>query len=133
MLQISSVTPSFVCRRPLWYGAFLIIHSVCLAFQSFSLFLSCRFCAAPQTNTTQLSTSDNDLIGYVELQTSSNAVYLMLHPVSDDVGDVGIALRGLVDFVERWEFVDLDFEVRELDFVGVVGSRLLILYLGSWV
>lgn len=45
----------------------------------------------------------------------------------------GIALRGLLGFVERWEFMDLDFEVRELDFVGVVGSRLLILYLGSWV
>lgn len=34
----------------------------------------------------------------------------------------GIALRGLVDFVERWEFVDLEFDVRELGVVGVVGS-----------
>ena len=37
----------------------------------------------------------------------------------------GTTLRGLADFVERWEAVDLDFEVRELDVVGIVGSGLL--------
>ena len=37
----------------------------------------------------------------------------------------GTTLRGLADFVERWEFRDLDFEVRERDFTGVLGGGLL--------
>lgn len=38
----------------------------------------------------------------------------------------GTTLRGLSDFVEAWEFVDFDFEVRETGFRGVVGSGLLV-------
>ena len=53
-------------------------------------------------------------------------MHLILHPGSDMTwGMWGTTLRGLAEFVERWEFVDLDFEVRERLITGVVGSGLL--------
>ncbi len=35
-------------------------------------------------------------------------------------------VRGLIDFVDRWEAVDLDFEVREMGVEGIVGSGMLV-------
>lgn len=38
----------------------------------------------------------------------------------------GTTLRGLADFVERWDCVDFDFEVRETGYTGIVGKGLLV-------
>lgn len=40
-------------------------------------------------------------------------------------GMFGTTVRGLSEFVERWAFVDFDFEVQELGYGGFVGSGLL--------
>ena len=38
----------------------------------------------------------------------------------------GTTLRGLADFVERWEFRDLDFEATEFGLIGVAGTGMLV-------
>lgn len=75
----------------------------------------------------ELNSGFDRVIGENELQTSSNAVYLIVHPGSEMTwGMWGTTLQGLTDFVERWEPVDLDFEVMVSGIVGVVGSGLLV-------
>lgn len=75
----------------------------------------------------ELNSGAGGVIVHDELQTSSNAVYLILHPGSQMTWGIwGTTLRGLADFVEQWEFVDMDFQVRELGIVEVVGSGLLV-------
>ncbi len=66
-------------------------------------------------------------MGTAEVQAYSRAVHLILHPGDRMTwGMWGTTLRGLGDFVERWEYVDFDFEVREMGYAGVVGSGLLV-------
>lgn len=67
----------------------------------------------------------DDLIGASELQISSNAVHLILHPgTAMTWGMWGNTLRGLALFFAKFEYVDLDFAAVELSEAGVVGSGL---------
>lgn len=69
----------------------------------------------------------DDLIGASELQTSSNAVYLILHPgTAMTWGMWGTTLRGLAYFFDKYEYVDLDFAAVELSDAGIVGNGLLV-------
>lgn len=87
--------------------------------------LSCLL-QATTTVISELNSGRDRAIDQNELQVFSHAVHLILHPGSDMTwGMWGTTLRGLAEFVERWEFVDLDFEVRESRVTGVVGSGLL--------
>ena len=75
----------------------------------------------------ELNNGKDKWIGKAELQKSSNSVYLILHPGNEMTwGMWGTTLRGLADFVERWEFRDLDFDVTEFGRVGLVGNGMLV-------
>ena len=75
----------------------------------------------------ELNNGRDKWIGKSELQKSSNSVYLILHPSNEMTwGMWGTTLRGLADFVERWEFRDLDFEATEFGLTGVAGSGMLV-------
>lgn len=68
----------------------------------------------------------DDLIDADELQISSNAVHLILHPgTAMTWGMWGTTLRGLASFFDNYEYVDLDFAAVELSDAGVVGSGLV--------
>lgn len=68
----------------------------------------------------------DDLIGATELQISSNAVYLILHPgTAMTWGMWGTTLRGLALFFDQYEYVDLDFAAVESSDAGTVGNGLL--------
>ena len=88
--------------------------------------LSCLL-QATTTVISEINKGSETLIGKTEVQSSSNRVYLILHS-SDSLtwGMWGSALKGLMDFVERFEFVDLDFEIIERYISEVVGSGLLV-------
>ena len=87
--------------------------------------LSCLVQAASDV-IRELNNGRNKWISQAELQKSSNSVYLILHPGNEMTwGMWGTTLRGLADFVERWEFRDLDFEIREFGLTGLVGSGVL--------
>ena len=88
--------------------------------------LSCLL-QATTTVIRELISGSETLIGETELQSTSKRVYLILHSGDRMTwGMWGITLRGLMDFAERWEFVDLDFEIFERGILGVVGSGLLV-------
>ena len=75
----------------------------------------------------ELNNGKDKWIGKAELQKSSNSVYLILHPGNEMTwGMWGTTLRGLADFVERWEFRDLDFDITEFGLIGMVGNGMLV-------
>ena len=75
----------------------------------------------------ELNNGRDKWISKSELQKSSNSVHLILHPSNEMTwGMWGTTLRGLADFVERWEFRDLDFEITEFGLIGLTGSGMLV-------
>ena len=77
----------------------------------------------------QLNNAHDQPISEPELQfpSPSNNVRLILYPGSEMTwGMWGTTLRGLLHFVERWEFVVVEFGITELGYMDLVGSGLLV-------